>query len=144
MQPSLIITLDDVIALNPKSSVDRTHSKKSASFRDAPAVLLGFSSEPVVNLSSSDASSVYSDCSAVLQVDRTGSICATALIEFLESGGESGLIDTAMLDLLLDTLKGSPDLVLGCNVSPHTEPHRLCRRPFGLSYAANAGASSMA
>ena len=26
----------------------------------------------------------------------------------------------------------------------HPEPHRVCRRPFGLSYAAMAGSSSMA
>ncbi|MCW0982976.1 hypothetical protein OK142_19305 [Agrobacterium sp. BT-220-3] len=33
---------------------------------------------------------------------------------------------------------------LGVSLSTGTEPHRVCRRPFRLSYAATAGASSMA
>ncbi len=36
------------------------------------------------------------------------------------------------------------ELRLGDEVEIRTEPPRLCRRPFGLSYAAMAGTSSMA
>lgn len=83
-------------------------------------MLLGFLPEPVVNLFSATASSIYSECSALLQVDHEHSLCATPLVESLESRGESGLIDIAMLDLLLDTLEDYPDLVLGYDVSPLT------------------------
>ncbi len=36
------------------------------------------------------------------------------------------------------------DLVEQIGISRDTEPLRVCRRPFGLSYAAMAGSSSMA
>lgn len=43
------------------------------------------------------------------------------------------------LDMILsETVTRSPE------VREHREPSRLCRRPFGLSYAAMAGSSSMA
>ncbi|MCZ7463977.1 EAL domain-containing protein [Rhizobium rhizogenes] len=96
------------------------HPQSSGVEEAVPAVLFGFSSEPVVDLGSLSPPPVYSECLARLQFDGRPPVSAGVFVGRLEASGEGGLVDIAMLNLVLEALKGDPDLVLGCNVSPHT------------------------
>jgi hypothetical protein len=61
-------------------------------------------------------------------IEQVGATAASAIIDI--GGGASRLVDNLVQ-------RGFKDVTV-------LEPPRICRRPFGLSYAAMAGCSSMA
>lgn len=84
------------------------------------AIRLGFVAEPIVDLVHLDAMALYSECLARVLVDGKVVLKPDEFIADLEASGDIGLLDTAMVHLVLDALDADPLAVLGCNISPGT------------------------
>ncbi len=85
-----------------------------------PAIRLGFCAEPIVDLVHFDATALYSECLARMMVAESVLLKASDFVGDLEARGDIGLLDAAMVDLVLDVLADEPYTHLGCNVSPKT------------------------
>jgi hypothetical protein len=53
-------------------------------------------------------------------------------------------LNFSFINTAISGSKAAIEVFQGSQRTLHFEPHRVCRRPFRLSYAATAGASSMA
>ena len=84
------------------------------------AIRFGFAAEPVVDLHHLDGTALYSECLMRVMVAESVMLRGGDLIGALEGGGETGLLDAAIVDLVLDGLAEDPHARLGCNVSPCT------------------------
>lgn len=88
---------------------------------DGPeAILIGFVAEPIVDLAHVDVAPLYSECLARILVDGKVVLKPDAFVGELEASGDIGLLDAAMVDMVLDALEADPQAVLGCNISPGT------------------------
>lgn len=84
------------------------------------AARLGFAAEPVVDLRALSGRILYGECLARMAVSEKILLGGGDFVPELEAAGGIGLLDAAMVDLVLDALDDDPDAVLGCNVSPLT------------------------
>jgi len=84
------------------------------------AIQLGFAAEPIIDLADADATTLYSECLALLRVANSAMFSSSDFVGGLEARGDIGLLDAAIVDLVLDALASSPYRSLGCNVSPKT------------------------
>ncbi|WP_082898218.1 EAL domain-containing protein [Sphingomonas sanguinis] len=88
---------------------------------DGPAAIqLGFVAEPVVELARDGSISLYSECLARIMVAGSVLLKPGDFVADLETGGHIALLDTAMVELVLDALAADPHVRLGCNISPLT------------------------
>lgn len=83
-------------------------------------ILIGFVAEPIVDLAHVDAAPLYSECLARILVDGKVVLKPDAFVGELEASGDIGLLDAAMVSMVLDALEADPRAVLGCNISPGT------------------------
>ncbi len=91
----------------------------SADNRSSSVITLGFSAEPVVDISGSSEGLLYSECLARMMM-AGDVIRGGAFIDDLETYGGIELLDAAIIDLVLDALADDPKVLLGCNISPRT------------------------
>lgn len=88
---------------------------------DGSVVLrLGFTAEPIVDISTASEIPLYSECLARLMVADTLMLNSGDFVDDLEACGTIGLLDSAIVELVLDTLADTPNVALGCNISPRT------------------------
>lgn len=88
---------------------------------DEPAAIrLGFCAEPIVDLRCLDAAPLYSECLARMLVSESVLLKGGDFVPDFENCGHIGLLDAAVLRLVLDALSDDPGAVLGCNISPKT------------------------
>lgn len=83
-------------------------------------VRLGFTAEPIVDISGASETPLYSECLARMMVADSAVLKGGDFIEDLETYGGIELLDAAILDLVLDALADDPGVALGCNISPRT------------------------
>lgn len=84
------------------------------------AIRLGFVAEPIVDLRCLDANLLYSECLARMLVSESILLRGGDFVPDFENSGDIGLLDAAVLRLVLDALSDAPHTVLGCNISPKT------------------------
>lgn len=89
-------------------------------------VKIGFSAEPVVYLAESIGPAFYSEALARLMMPSSTVLRGGRFIPQLEAQGAIGMLDLAVLELVLDALDKSPRAILGCNISPFTLADALC------------------
>lgn len=81
---------------------------------------LGMTIETITDLATSEGGVPYSECLARLLIDDDVVLNGGKFIAQLETHGSIGLLDTAMVSLVLDALEQNVSLRLGCNISPYT------------------------
>lgn len=107
--------------MNGPSPRLRITQPRSAGRADRPAAIrLGFRAEPVVDLLHPGSPELYDECLARIMIDERMSLTGGDFVEDLEAGGDIGLLDAAVVDLVLDALADDPHVRLACNVSPRT------------------------
>lgn len=83
-------------------------------------IRLGFVAETIVDLLHLDAAPLYSECLARMTVAESVLLTASDFVGDLEAQGVIGLLDAAIVDLVLDALADDLHIRLGCNISPRT------------------------
>lgn len=87
---------------------------------EAGTARLGILTEPVVSLAGDRLSYLYRECHVRMQVTESVLLAADT-----DDAIDIGLLDAAVLDLVLGTLAEDSTLVLGCNISFQTLQDRL-------------------
>lgn len=88
-------------------------------------IRLGFAAEPIIDLIHFNSGVLYHECLARLLVAEDRLVKGGEFIDELERNGAVGLLDVAMLGLVLDALENDPCAQFGCNISPRTLADRL-------------------
>lgn len=84
------------------------------------AIRLGIVTELVVDLARPDSVPLYRECLVRMLVAETVVMTAGGFIDDVEAAGDIGLLDTAIVGVVLDALEDEPCEMLGCNISPKT------------------------
>ncbi|ACL62635.1 EAL domain-containing protein [Methylobacterium nodulans] len=84
------------------------------------AIRLGFAAEPIVDLAVCGAPPLYSECLVRMMVAESVLLRGAEIVEDIEAAGSIGLLDAAVVDLVLDALAEESHVILGCNISPRT------------------------
>src|SRR5690606_8435122 len=102
-------------------------------------VHLGFTKEPVVELPHRDSAVLYSECLTQVAIGDNLLRHGGDFVGHLEDRNDIGLLDVAMIDMVMDALADNPHTRLGCNISPRTLAsadnwawllHRIGERPW--------------
>ena len=81
-------------------------------------VKLGFLAEPIVSLNQHVSPTLYGEALARLILPPSTIVRAGCFVPQLEANGAIGLLDFAMLQLVLQALEQDPKALLSCNISP--------------------------
>lgn len=92
----------------------------AASDEGSAVVRLGFTTEPIVDIGDASETPLYSECLARLMVTDHLMLQSGDFVDDLEACGRIDLLDSAVVELVLDALADTPNVTLGCNISPRT------------------------
>lgn len=87
---------------------------------ESVVIRLGFTAEPIVDICSACETPLYSECLARLMVADNLTLKGGDFVDDLEACGRIDLLDSAVVGLVLGALVDTPNVMLGCNISPRT------------------------
>lgn len=88
--------------------------------KNGSGVRFGFGTEPIINLNDIEGEALYSECLTHLMISQNALLANSNFVQKPDTAEGIGLLDAAIVELVLDTLDAQPNAILGCNISPHT------------------------